>query len=73
MKCKPRDCDDKKKHDWKKEDYGIFDCNIVGFAVALANVVDSHYSNAQANAAVLVAGDDINAKFENHTQVQDTD
>jgi hypothetical protein len=63
--------DDKEKKYGKKCGDGIARSNIVGFAVALANVTDADYSNAQANAAVLVAGDDINAKFENDVQSQD--
>ena len=58
-----------------KKQYGSgIDCsNIVGFAVALANVTDADQSNAQTNAAFLVAGDDLCAKFENEAQVQDND
>lgn len=65
--------DDKEKKFGKKFGDGIARSNIVGFAVALANVTEAYYSNAQANAAILVAGDDINAKLENDVQAQGDD
>lgn len=68
MKFRSKDCDDRKKHHFKRE-AGVVDNNIVGFAVAIANVTDSEECNAQANAAVFVAGDDINAELENDSRV----
>jgi hypothetical protein len=76
MRSKSKGFEPKKDDGYQKEyecceyGYGIYDSNIVGFAVAIANVTDADFCNAQANAAVLVAGDDIDAKFENETQVQ---
>jgi hypothetical protein len=63
--------DDKAKKCDKNYGSGIYNSNVVGFAVALANVTDADHSNAQANAAVLVAGRDIDAEFENETQLQE--
>lgn len=60
-------CDDHKKH---KKEVGVVDNNIVGFAIAIANVTDSEECNAQANAAVFIAGDDIYAELENETEVE---
>ncbi|HBS61065.1 MAG TPA: hypothetical protein DEA44_17600 [Firmicutes bacterium] len=68
MKLKSKGCSDHKKHNFKRE-AGVVDNNIVGFAVAIANVTDAEECNAQANAAVFVAGDDIHAELENDSRV----
>lgn len=68
MKIRSKRCDGHEKHHAKRE-AGVADNNIVGFAVAIANVTDSDECNAQANAAVFVAGDDIKAELENESEV----
>jgi hypothetical protein len=71
MKSRSKECkefDDRKKH-YPKREVGFVDNIIIGFTVAIANVTDSEQCNGQANAAVLVAGDDINAELENDTRI----
>jgi hypothetical protein len=41
---------------------GIIDCNIVGFAISIANNTDTDNCMVQSNAAVITAGGNVNSK-----------
>lgn len=52
---------------------GISNCNVVNAVVSFANVTAADQSDALANSAAFVAGDDIYAEQDNDNQVQDHD
>jgi hypothetical protein len=52
---------------------GIFNTNVVGFAVSIANNTDADNCMAQSNAAVITAGGNVESRQWNQTQKQHDD
>jgi len=50
---------------------GIENTNVVSFAVSIANVTDADESQAQSNAAVIVAGGDVDSEQDNKIRLKE--
>jgi len=50
---------------------GIENTNVVSFAVSIANVTDADECTAQSNAAVIVAGGDVDSKQDNKVKIKE--